>query len=79
MYRVPVLLIFATIYFGMHVINGYLECDRTFCPGDNPRDWVYEFRDNDGKRFVVVDGTPIPRDVYDQKFEAKNPGVEDKK
>ena len=72
MYRLHVLLGIAILYFGAHLIGGYLECEHTFCPGDREQDWVYEFKDEDGKRFVMIDGAPISREIYDQKFDSRS-------
>jgi hypothetical protein len=64
MYYGRILLIVASIYFGSHVIYGYLDCAINFCPGDNERDYVYEYTDENGKTFIVEDGATIPKEKY---------------
>lgn len=56
------------IYFGAHVIYGAIECTYNFCPGDSESDWVYEYTDDWGKRFIVIDGKPIDKDIYDKNL-----------
>jgi hypothetical protein len=56
------------LFFGMHVISGYYYCEENFCPGDRESDWVYEYTDDTGKRFIVIDGTPIPKEQYQERL-----------
>jgi hypothetical protein len=58
----------AVIYFGAHVITGSLECTYNFCPGDSESDWVYEYTDDSGKRYIVIDGKPVSKDTYDRNL-----------
>lgn len=64
MYLGRTLAIAGTAYFAIHLATGAWTCYNEFCPGDNPNDWVYEYQDDNGKRFVVVDGNSIPADQY---------------
>lgn len=56
--------IVAIVYFGMHLFSGLFFCQDHFCPGDRESDWVYEYTDDNGKKFVVVEGKSIPADLY---------------
>jgi hypothetical protein len=64
MYQLRILLIVVLVYFGCHVVYGYLSCTSNFCPGDNERDYVYEYTDDNGKKFIVEDGATIPKEQY---------------
>jgi len=66
------------LFFGMHVYSGYFYCEENFCPGDREKDWVYEYTDEDGKRFVMVDNTPIPKEQWQEKLRV-GPYDKDKK
>lgn len=57
-------LVISLLYFGIHLIIGFSYCQDNFCPGDREADWVYEYTDDDGKRFVVVDGKPMSIEQY---------------
>ena len=67
MYSGRMLFILAFVYFGAHVVIGYLNCSSGFCPGDNENDYVYEYTDASGKKFIVEDGATIPKEQYDGK------------
>lgn len=56
--------VFAIIYFGMHLFSGFFFCQNHFCPGDNLTDWVYEYTDADGKKYIVEDGKATPAELY---------------
>jgi hypothetical protein len=43
--------------------DGY-TCYTEFCPGDRESDWVYEVKDEDGNKFVMANGKPIPLDQW---------------
>jgi hypothetical protein len=64
MYRTYILVIFASVYIGLHAVFGYLNCKENFCPGDNHNDWVYEYTDDSGKKFIVENGKTIPAEQY---------------
>jgi hypothetical protein len=64
MYRLSLLLFVAVIYFGGHAVYGYLNCVSDFCPGDSEKDWVYEYTDDNGKKFIVEDGASVPKEQY---------------
>jgi hypothetical protein len=34
-----------------------------FCPGDSESDYVYEYEDGDGNKFIT-DGVSVPKDTY---------------
>lgn len=59
-----ILAIVTLLYFGVHMVVGFVECQNTFCPGDREDDWVYEYTDDDGKRMIVIDGKPLNKDVW---------------
>lgn len=63
-YRLKILLIFAFVYFGAHVITGFHRCSTGFCPGDNEKEWVYEYTDANGKTYIIIDGETIPVHLY---------------
>jgi len=67
MYLGRVLAFIGIVYFGSHIVYGYLNCASSFCPGDNERDYVYEYTDDSGKKFIVEDGATIPKEQYDGK------------
>lgn len=56
------------LFFSIHLISGYFYCEENFCPGDREGDWVYEYTDDDGKRFIVIDGTPILKELYQERL-----------
>lgn len=69
MYYGRLLGIFALIYFGVHIVSGFVECQNTFCPGDRESDWVYEYTDDDtGKRMIVIDGKPLYKDMWEKNL-----------
>lgn len=64
MYYGRLLAILFFVYFGGHIISGFIECQNTFCPGDREDDWVYEFTDDDGRRMIVIDGKPLDKELW---------------
>lgn len=48
------------------MVSGTLYCWDNFCPGDREDDWVYEYTDDDGKRFIVIDDKPMPIEQWKQ-------------
>jgi hypothetical protein len=56
--------VFGILYFSIHIVYGYLSCASNFCPGDNERDYVYEYTDDSGKKFIVEDGATVPKEQY---------------
>jgi hypothetical protein len=68
MYLGRTLAIVGTVYILGHVVVGALNCQENFCPGDRESDWVYEYTDDDGKRFVMVDNKPIPKEQYQERL-----------
>lgn len=68
MYLGRTLAIAGTIYMGIHIVVGAVVCQNEFCPGDREADWVYEYTDDDGKRFVVIDGKPILKEQYKEQL-----------
>jgi len=68
MYLGRTLAIAGIVYLSLHVISGYWYCADNFCPGDRESDWVYEYTDNDGKRYIVIDDKPILKDTFDQQL-----------
>jgi hypothetical protein len=64
MERLRLLLLVAVVYFGGHVAYGYLDCQSNFCPGDSERDYIYEYTDDNGNKFIVEDGTAMPKEQY---------------
>jgi hypothetical protein len=66
MYRLNVLLIFATVYLGLHMVTGYLYCEDNFCPGDRESDYVYTVIDDDGKTWYQEDGKFMSEEEYKQ-------------
>jgi hypothetical protein len=67
-YRLKVLFVLALIYFGGHVLYGSFYCASNFCPGDSESDWVYEYSDDDGKRYIVVEGKKISKEEWDRNL-----------
>lgn len=57
-------LVVSVAYFGLHLIGGWSYCTDNFCPGDREADWVYEYTDDSGKKFIVVDGKHMPIEQY---------------
>ena len=51
-------------YILLNCLTGYLHCQSNFCPGDHESDWVYEYTDNTGKNYVVVDGKTLLKEEY---------------
>jgi hypothetical protein len=68
MYRPYLLGIFAAIFFGYHILYGAWICYNEFCPGESESDWVYEYTDDDGKRYIMIEGKPIDKDMYDRNL-----------
>jgi hypothetical protein len=64
MYRINVLLIFAAVYLGMHMVTGYLYCQDNFCPGDREDDYVYTVKDEDGKTWYMENGKAVSESEY---------------
>jgi hypothetical protein len=65
---VKTFMVLSVLYFGVHLTSGYFYCEENFCPGDRESDWVYEYADEDGKKFIVVDGKPMPKEQWQQKL-----------
>jgi hypothetical protein len=63
-YRNYILVIFASVYIGLHAVFGYLHCEENFCPGDHERDYVYTVKDEDGKIWYIENGKPISEADY---------------
>lgn len=59
-----VLALFGASFILLNCLFGYLHCRDNFCPGDRESDWVYEYKDEDGNRYVVVDGKAVPKESY---------------
>ena len=59
MYLGKTLAVIGTAYIAIHIVSGAWTCYNEFCPGDNEADWVYEYTDEDGKRYLVADGEPV--------------------
>lgn len=59
MYLGRTLTIVGVAYMTVHLISGAWICYNEFCPGENPKDWVYEYTDDAGKRYLVSDGNPV--------------------
>jgi hypothetical protein len=59
-----ILIIIAVVYFVGHMVSGIITCTYNFCPGDSEKDWIYEYEDDDGKKYIVVDGKSIPKEQY---------------
>ena len=57
-------LVGGLLYFSLHLLSGFMYCQDNFCPGDREADWVYEYTDDDGKKFVVIEGKPMPMEQY---------------
>ena len=68
MYLGRTLAVVGIIYIGAHVISGAITCANEFCPGDNEKDWVYEYEADDGKKFIVIDGITIPKEQWQEKL-----------
>jgi len=64
MYLGKTLAVIGTVYIAIHVANGAWICYNEFCPGDNASDWVYEYTDDSGKKFIVDRGTHVPAEEY---------------
>ena len=64
MYLGRTLAVIGTAYIAMHVVAGAWTCYNEFCPGDDQKDWVYEYVDDDGKKFIVEDGRAVPAEQY---------------
>lgn len=64
MYLGRTLAIVGTAYIAAHITMGAWTCYNEFCPGDNHTDWVYEYTDDSGKKFIVEDGKAIPAEYY---------------
>ena len=52
------------VYMSIHLVSGAWTCYTEFCPGENSKDWVYEYVDDDGKKFIVEDGKAVPAEQY---------------
>jgi hypothetical protein len=68
MYYGRILAVVTIVYFSIHIAIGLYTCHNEFCPGDSESDWVYEFTDDDGKRYIVIDDKPILKDSYDRNL-----------
>ena len=58
----------AIVYFSIHLLGGWSFCQENFCPGDNERDWVYEYTDDNGQKYIVIDNKPILKEQWQQKL-----------
>ena len=67
MSRTNLLIVFAICYFGIRCFDGYLYCERNFCPGDNLDDYIYEIKDTTGRSYIVGDDGTIPKDMYEER------------
>lgn len=63
-----VLVIAGSSVILLNVLFGYLHCADNFCPGDNEKDYVYEYKDDEGKKYIVIDGISVTREDYDKHF-----------
>ena len=68
MYLGRTVAIVGVVYISVHLISGALTCQEEFCPGDREKDWVYEYTDDNGKRFIVEDGSPIPKEQWQERL-----------
>jgi hypothetical protein len=68
MYLGRTLTIAGIIYLAIHVVSGAVKCYNEFCPGDSENDWVYEYTEDDGKRYIMIEGKPILKDTYDRNL-----------
>jgi hypothetical protein len=59
-----VLVILGASYIILNCVFSYLHCQDNFCPGDRESDWVYEYTDDSGKKYIVVDGKPLLKEQY---------------
>lgn len=64
MHLARTLAVVGTAYIAIHVATGAWTCYNEFCPGDNASDWVYEYTDDNGKKFIVEDGKTYPIEQY---------------
>lgn len=64
MYLARTLTIVGTAYIAIHVASGAWTCYNEFCPGESHNDWVYEYTDDSGKKFIVEDGRTVPAEQY---------------
>lgn len=64
MYHWRLWLFVGMTYFVLNAASGYFYCIENFCPGDSETDWVYEYTDNDGKKFIVSNGKAVPKEQY---------------
>jgi hypothetical protein len=60
--------VFGLLFFSVHIVSGYFFCKENFCPGDREADWVYEYTDDDGKRYIVIDDKPILKDIWQKSL-----------
>jgi hypothetical protein len=64
MYLGRTLYIAGATYMAIHFVVGAWTCYNKFCPGDNHNDWVYEYVDDNGKKFIVENGKAVPAEQY---------------
>lgn len=58
-------LIVAMLFFGLHIVLGYVNCVQYMCPGDKEDGWVIEFVDEDtGERMIKQDGKIMPKQQW---------------
>lgn len=64
MYLGQTLGIIGAVYIAVHVASGAWACYNSFCPGESHKDWVYEYVDANGKKFIVENGHTVPAEQY---------------
>lgn len=52
-------VVIGVVYFGTHLILGYIKCANTLCPGDLEDGWVLEFVDEDTGQRMIKEGSRI--------------------
>ena len=60
------LAIFGIGFIVLNCAYGYLHCQEYFCPGDNQSDYVYEYKDTAGERYIVIDNSSVPKADYEK-------------
>jgi hypothetical protein len=61
-----VLIVIGVSFIGLNCLFGYFHCQSYFCPGDNQDDYVYEYKDDAGERYIVIDNSSFPKADYDK-------------
>jgi hypothetical protein len=54
-------------FFALRLAYDGYTCYTEFCPGDREDDWVFETKDEDGNRVVMVNGNPVPLDQWQKE------------